>query len=140
MNFLAPAFLAGLAAIAVPVIIHLINRERKVVVEFPSLMFLQRIPYRSVRGQKLRHLLLLAMRCLAIAMLFAPFTRPFFEKRSAAIATTAAREVVILLDRSASMGYADRWSKARDQAKKTVNGMSAGAHATVVLFAEDSAG
>jgi len=49
MNFLAPAFLAGLAAIAVPVIIHLINRERKVVVEFPSLMFLQRIPYRSVR-------------------------------------------------------------------------------------------
>src|SRR6476646_4282236 len=123
MNFLAPAFLAGLAAIAVPVIIHLINRERKVVVEFPSLMFLQRIPYRSVRRQKLRHLLLLAMRCLAIALL---------------VATFGAREVVILLDRSASMGYADRWSKARDQAKKTVNGMSAGDHATVVLFASDA--
>ena len=139
MNFLAPAFLAGLAAIAVPVIIHLINRERKVVVEFPSLMFLQRIPYRSVRRQKLRHLLLLAMRCLAIALLVAAFARPFFEKRSTAIATTGAREVVILLDRSASMGYADRWSKARDQAKKTVNGMSAGDHATVVLFASDAA-
>ena len=139
MNFLAPAFLAGLAAIAVPVIIHLINRERKVVVEFPSLMFLQRIPYRSVRRQKLRHLLLLAMRCLAIALLVAAFARPFFEKRSAAIATTGAREVVILLDRSASMGYADRWSKARDQAKKTVDGMSAGDHATVVLFASDAA-
>ena len=55
MNFLAPAFLAGIAAIAIPVIIHLINRERKVVVEFPSLMFLQRIPYRSVRRQKIRH-------------------------------------------------------------------------------------
>ena len=40
MNFLAPAFFAGLAAIAIPVIIHLINRERRVVVEFPSLMFL----------------------------------------------------------------------------------------------------
>src|SRR5215475_1457073 len=58
MNFLAPAFLAGLAAIAVPVIIHLIHRERKVVIEFPSFMFLERIPYRSVRRQKIRHLLL----------------------------------------------------------------------------------
>jgi len=138
MNFLAPAFLAGIAAIAVPVIIHLINRERKVVVEFPSLMFLQRIPYRSVRRQKLRHLLLLAMRCLAIALLVAAFARPFFAKRSTAIATTGAREVVILLDRSASMGYADRWSKARDQAKKTVNGLSAGDRATLVLFASDA--
>jgi len=139
MNFLAPAFLAGLAAIAVPVIIHLINRERKVVVEFPSLMFLQRIPYRSVRRQKLRHLLLLAMRCLAIALLVAAFARPFFAKRAAAIATTGAREVVVLLDRSASMGYADRWSKARDQAKKTVNGLTAGDHATLILFASDAA-
>jgi hypothetical protein len=139
MNFLAPAFLAGLAAIAVPVIIHLINRERKVVVEFPSLMFLQRIPYRSVRRQKLRHILLLLMRCLAIALLVAAFARPFFAKHATAIATTGAREVVILLDRSASMGYADRWSKARDQAKKTVNGMGAGDHATLVLFASDAA-
>lgn len=139
MNFLAPAFLAGLAAIAVPVIIHLINRERKVVVEFPSLMFLQRIPYRSVRRQKLRHILLLMLRCLAIALLVAAFARPFFSRRVAAIATTGAREVVILLDRSASMGYADRWTKARDQAKKTVNGLSAGDHATLVLFASDAA-
>src|SRR5437763_913602 len=67
MNFLAPAFFAGLAAIAVPVLIHLINRERKVVVEFPSLMFLQRIPYRSVRRQKIRPLMLLILRCLAVA-------------------------------------------------------------------------
>ncbi len=139
MNFLAPAFLAGLAAVAVPVIIHLINRERKVVVEFPSLMFLQRIPYRSVRRQKLRHLLLLLMRCVAIALLVAAFARPFFAKHTTAIATTGAREVVILLDRSASMGYADRWTKARDQAKKTVSGMTAGDHATVVLFASDAA-
>jgi len=75
MNFLAPAFLAGLAAIAIPVIIHMINRERKVVVEFPSLMFLERIPYKSVRRQKIRHLLLLILRCLAIALLVAAFAR-----------------------------------------------------------------
>jgi hypothetical protein len=41
MTFLAPLFLVGLGAIAIPVIIHLIQRERKTVVEFPSLMFLR---------------------------------------------------------------------------------------------------
>ena len=118
MNFLAPAFLAGLAAIAVPVIIHLIHRERKVVVEFPSLMFLQRIPYRSVRRQKLRHVLLLILRCIALALLVAAFARPFFQKRQNAITNSGAREVVVLLDRSSSMGYADRFTKAKDAAKK----------------------
>ncbi len=138
MNFLAPAFFAGLAAIAIPVIIHLINRERKVVIEFPSLMFLQRIPYRSVRRQKIRHLLLLILRCLAVALLVAAFARPFFEKKHAAVSTTGAREVVILLDRSASMGYADRWSKAKDAARKTVSGLTQTDHASLVLFAGDA--
>ncbi|HTE45736.1 MAG TPA: BatA domain-containing protein [Gemmatimonadaceae bacterium] len=138
MNFLAPAFLAGLAAIAVPVLIHLINRERKVVVEFPSLMFLQRIPYRSVRRQKIRHLLLLILRCVALALLVAAFARPFFAKKHPAVATTGAREVVILLDRSSSMGYADRWTKARDAARKAVSGMTGTDRATLVLFAGDA--
>lgn len=138
MNFLAPAFLAGLAALAVPVIIHLIHRERKVVVEFPSLMFLQRIPYRSVRRQKIRHLLLLLLRCVALALLVAAFARPFFARRRAGLATTGAREVVVLLDRSSSMGYADRWSKAKDAARKVVSGLSAGDRSTLVLFANDA--
>src|SRR5512132_3084053 len=125
MNFLAPAFLAGLAAIAVPVLIHLIHRERKVVIEFPSLMFLERIPYRSVRRQKIRHLLLLILRCIAVALLVAAFARPFFERRHQVISSTGAREVVVLLDRSSSMGYGDRWARAKDAARKVVNGMSA---------------
>src|SRR4051812_1325217 len=138
MNFLAPAFFAGLAAIAVPVLIHLINRERKVVVEFPSLMFLERIPYRSVRRQKIRHLLLLILRCIAVALLVAAFARPFFERRHTAIGSAGAKEVVVLLDRSASMGYGDRWAKAQAAARKVVNGLGASDHATLVLFANDA--
>ncbi|MGH7616645.1 MAG: BatA domain-containing protein [Gemmatimonadaceae bacterium] len=138
MNFLAPAFLAGLAAIAVPVIIHLIHRERKVVIEFPSFMFLDRIPYRSVRRQKIRHLLLLLLRCVAIAMLVAAFARPFFARRNTAITGEGAREVVVLLDRSASMGYGGRWQRAKDAAKKAVSGLSATDRATLVLFAGDA--
>jgi hypothetical protein len=139
MNFLAPAFLGALVAIAVPVVIHLINRERKVVVEFPSLMFLQRIPYKSVRRQKIRHILLLIMRCLALALLVAAFARPFFQKRQPMIGGSGAREVVILLDRSSSMGYANRWEQAREAAKKVVAGLGSGDHATLVTFASDAA-
>src|SRR3954464_10214505 len=80
MSFLAPLFLAGLTALAVPVIIHLINRERREVVQFPSLWFRQRVSYRSVRGQKLRHVLLLIMRCLALAIVVMAFARPFVRR------------------------------------------------------------
>lgn len=139
MSFLTPWFFAGLAAVAVPVLIHLINRERKAVIEFPSLMFLQRIPYRSVRRQKLRHLLLLALRCLALFLLVAAFARPFFEKRGAlAGAGTGARERVILLDHSYSMGYGDRWARALDAARNETRDLAGGDRATLVLFANDA--
>src|SRR5712691_4825929 len=105
MSFLTPLFLAGLGAIAVPILIHLIQRERKRVVQFPSLMFLQRIPYQSVRRRRIRNWLLLAMRVAAIALLVLAFARPFFPQGApAAAAPGGDREVVILLDQSASMG------------------------------------
>jgi hypothetical protein len=138
VNFLAPAFFAGLAAIAIPVIIHLIHRERRVVVEFPSLMFLQRIPYRSVRRQKLRHLLLLMLRCAALALLVAAFARPFFARHQTAIGTSGAKEVVVLLDRSASMAYGDRWARAQAAARRTVRALSGVDRATLILFDDDA--
>ncbi|MFI5310887.1 MAG: BatA domain-containing protein [Gemmatimonadales bacterium] len=139
MRFLTPAFLAGLAALAIPVLIHLINRERRVVVEFPSLMFLRKIPYKSVRRQKLRHLLLLALRCLALAILVAAFARPFLQRRvglGAAIA--GARERVVLLDRSYSMGYGDRWKRAQDAASGAVADLGGGDRASLVVFSNDA--
>src|SRR5437667_2646469 len=106
MSFLAPAFLLGLAALAIPVFIHLMQRERKRVIEFPSLMFVRRIPYQSVRRRRIRHWALLLMRAAAIALIVAAFARPFLPRTAAANAVTGgAREVVILLDQSASMGY-----------------------------------
>jgi hypothetical protein len=69
MAFLTPFFLVGLGAIAIPVLIHLIQREKKRVVEFPSLMFVRRIPYQSVRRRRIRHWALLLMRAAAIALI-----------------------------------------------------------------------
>jgi hypothetical protein len=138
MSFLAPLFLAGLAALAVPILVHLINRERKEITEFPSLMFLQRIPYRSVRRQKIRNWLLFLLRCFAVILLVAAFARPFLAKRfaQAAGALDSAREVVVLLDRSYSMGYGDQWTRARDAARNVIDGLGANDKLTLVAFAE----
>ncbi len=134
MGMLAPAFLAGIAALAVPIVLHLINRERKTVVEFPSLMFLQKVTYKSVRQQKFRHLLLLLLRCAALLLLVAAFARPFFERRAISAAGSGAREMVILLDRSWSMGYGDRWTKAQEAARAQVKRLGGNDRATLVLF------
>lgn len=141
MGFLAPAFLAGLAALSIPVFIHLINRERKEVVPFPSLMFLQKIPYRSVRRQKLRHILLLTLRCLALAIVVAAFARPFLrrDKVSTSPAAAGARELVVLVDRSYSMGYGDRWQRAIEAARHAVASVGATDRATIVAFDETAA-
>ena len=96
-----------------PVLLHLIQRERKQVVQFPSLMFLRRIPYQSVRRRRIRHWLLLMMRLAALALIVLAFARPFFRGADPSVsAQGGAREVVILVDRSYSMGYADRWKRA----------------------------
>ena len=67
MSFLSPLFFVGLAALAVPILVHLIQRERKDLVPFPSLMFLQRIPYQSVERRRIQHWALLLMRAAAMA-------------------------------------------------------------------------
>lgn len=137
MGFLAPAFLAGLIAIAVPILVHLTHRERREVVVFPSLMFLQKIPYKSVRRQRLRHLLLLAMRCLALLLLVIAFARPLFGRRAGAVATDrGARELVILLDQSYSMEYGDRWERAVDAAQAAVGDLMPDDRATIIGFGE----
>src|SRR5436190_17517856 len=114
MGFIAPLVLLGLGALAVPIFVHLIQRERKRVVEFPSLMFLRRIPYQSVRRRRIRDVALLMMRLAALALIILAFARPFFRTGSlAAAAQNGAREAVILVDTSYSMEYGDRWSKAQ---------------------------
>jgi hypothetical protein len=139
VSFLTPAFLLGLGAIAVPVLIHLIQRERKRVIEFPSLMFVRRIPYQSVRRRRIRHWFLLLLRAAAVALIVAAFARPFMRQSAVASAVSGgARDLVILLDQSASMGYGDHWTKARDAARGVIRGMGADDRATLVLFARNA--
>ena len=134
---LAPLFLLGLGTLVVPVIVHLIHRHKRESIPFPSLMFIQRIPYKDVRRQQLRHKLLFAIRCLALILLALAFARPFLENATEATAADiAGREVVILLDRSHSMRFGDRWQRGVEQARARLDLLGPLDRATVVLFAE----
>ena len=135
MSFLTPLFLVGLAGLAIPVILHLIQKERKNVVQFPSLMFLRRIPYQSVQRRRIRHWLLLVMRLAALALIVMAFARPFLRRTELVAGATGAREVVVLLDRSYSMGYGGKWAQAIAAAQSTINGLNASDRGSIVLFA-----
>ena len=135
LAFLAPLFLLGLGFLIWPVLVHLVQKDRREVVEFPSLMFLERVPYKSTRRQKIRHWLLLLMRLAALAALIAAFARPFFDRDDIALAAgPVAGEVVILLDRSYSMGYGDRWADALAGARQAVGQLGPEDRGSLIFF------
>ena len=136
MSFLTPLFLLGLAALAIPVLVHLTQRERKSVIAFPSLMFLKKIPYESVQKRRIRDWLLLALRLAALALIVAAFARPFLRGSDVAAAPGGAREIVVLLDRSYSMAYGDTWSRAQRLAGEAIGSATAADRVSLVLFAD----
>src|SRR5262245_16768518 len=92
-------YLAAAAAVAVPVLIHLLLRPKARRVEIGSLQFLQLATRESRRRRKVRRWLLLLFRCAAVLLLALLFARPYLP----AGADGREREVVILIDQSASM-------------------------------------
>jgi hypothetical protein len=137
MSFLTPAFLFGALALAVPVLVHLTHREKSEIFEFPSLMFVRKIPYRSVRRQRLRHLLLFALRCLALLAIVVAFARPFFEDSRAATASPLGpREIVLVVDHSYSMGYDGRLDRAKDEALARLSSLGPDERGSLVVFSD----
>ena len=71
------------------------------------------------------------LRAAAVALIVLAFARPFMRQGPvAAAAIGGAREIVIALDQSASMGYGDHWTRAKDAARAVVRGMGANDRAT----------
>jgi hypothetical protein len=117
MSFLAPLFLLGALAMALPVVFHLIRRTTRERTAFSSLMFLLPTPPRLTRRSRLEHVLLLVLRCAVLALLALGFARPFFKTAATReSAAPGARRLVVLVDASASMRRENLWARARDQA------------------------
>ncbi len=122
MSFLTPLFWFGVAALAAPIIVHLVRRTRARRVEFPALVFVRQVPQRTIRRRTLHNLLLLLLRCLAILLIVLAFTRPFFSGRGAAKESDSAGATVILIDASLSMRRQDLFAEAQRRAEATIDG------------------
>jgi hypothetical protein len=103
MQFVNPLYLFGLLAIAIPVIIHLFNFRRFRKVYFTNVRFLQELKQQTQKQSQLRHLLILAMRILAIAALVLAFAQPYipFSEKQSKLASRNA--VSVFVDNSFSM-------------------------------------
>ena len=121
MSFLTPLFFLGVAALAAPILVHLVRRTRARRVQFPALVFVRQVPQRTIRRRTLQNLLLLLLRCLAILLIVIAFTRPFFNSGSAARDNSAAGATVILLDNSLSMRREDMFAEAQRRAQTTLD-------------------
>lgn len=105
-GFVHPFLLWGLAAAAVPLIIHLLNRRRHRPLQWAAMRFVLAAYRRTRRRVQLENLLLLLLRMAAVAALAMAIARPFLGKDSPlAPLTERRRDLVLLLDSSASTGY-----------------------------------
>jgi len=137
LTFLVPLFLLGIAGIAVPIIVHLTRRQRRQVVAFPSLMFLEKIPFQEQRRRRIQNWLLLLMRAAALALLAVAFARPFMEDAElAASGSSGPREVVVLLDHSYSMDAGNLWDQAVTAARRVFAELGPLDRASLVLFGQ----
>ncbi len=117
MSFLYPLLLAGVTAIALPIVLHMIRRHTRKRVTFSSLMFLRTTAPRLRNRSRLEHIPLLILRCLIVCLLAFAFARPFLAKPVAAGKTQPGRRIVLLLDTSASMRRAGLWDRAVEEAR-----------------------
>lgn len=102
MQFIYPAFLFALAALAIPIIIHLFYFRRFKKVYFTNVRFLKEIKEETSSRSRLRNLLVLLMRLLALSFLVFAFAQPFIPLKDTAV-KTGTKAVSIFIDNSFSM-------------------------------------
>lgn len=105
LGFGLPALLGGLALVGVPLLIHLLNRRRFVVVPFAAMRFLQDAFAQRRRRLRMENLLLLLLRCLLVVLAALAMALPFVPEDSPLAGLAGGRrELVAIVDRSGSMG------------------------------------
>ncbi len=124
MSFLNPLFLFGLAAAAVPILIHLFTRKRPREMAFPSLEFLAEVNRSEIRRLRLRQWLLLLLRTLAVAALALAMSRPALQGNTG-LARGGSTTVVALVDQSGSMGATAAGGTLFGEARRAVEGLLA---------------
>ncbi|MGE0707550.1 MAG: BatA domain-containing protein [Planctomycetota bacterium] len=131
MSFLNGGLLWAGALIAVPIIIHLLNRRRFKVVRWAAMDFLLAAQKENRRRIRIEHLLVLLLRCLALLLLALLLARPAVSQRGLGFLPGVSESIerIVVLDDSGSMAYttgrATSFARARRLVKQLVNDLVA---------------
>ena len=138
MGWINAGILAGFAALAIPIIIHLLRNLRYKHADLGTLRFLELAMQKSQRNRKLRELLLLIARLIIVALLVMLFARPFLEDPNKNKST---HEYVILLDASGTMAGktagTSNYALAKVDIESYLQKLPPNAKVTTAVFAED---
>jgi hypothetical protein len=141
MIFSAPLFLYLLPLASLPVIFHLVLKQKKRTVVFSTLMFFHRVDPKLNTRRRIREWLLLVLRVLMITLLLLALSRPTVRR---AAGRAGKLSLVAIVDNSGSMsagsqeGDATRLECAREGARKLLSSLEPDADAAIVLAVEDS--
>ncbi len=132
MGLLAPWFLAGVAALAVPFYVHLLRRHTTTPRPFSSLMFFERRTQSSIKHRRLRYLALLSLRALLLLLLILAFANPFINRSAANMSSE--KLVLLVIDHSFSMRAGTRLADARREALAVLSSRKSSDRAQVMAL------
>ena len=107
MTFLAAPLLAAMVLASVPIIIHILNRRRFQIIDWPPMKYLKLTLKRNRRRIRIEQMILLAMRTLAVILLILAVARPVIPQNGLAALLPGRNRAshLIVIDDSLSMGY-----------------------------------
>lgn len=142
MTFLNIALLAGVAALAIPVIIHLFHKSRFVVVKWGAMHLLETVVRTNQRRIRLEQLILLIIRAAIPVLLALAMARPLWTGAQKLLGD-ARTSTVILLDNSYSMEASraglSTFALAKDEASRIISDLKRGSEVQVLLMGEGGA-
>lgn len=140
MTFLNTIMLGGLAAIAIPILIHLLNRRRFRKVMWAAMRFIAASVEKNKRRMEIEDLILLALRCLIVALIALALARPTLRNVTAGFLGGGRTAGILLLDNSLSMGMSDgtstRLDKAKRAAEQAIDSLPQGSSVAVWLVSD----
>ena len=134
MTFLHPLALVGLAAAAIPALLHLLERRVPPEADFPPLRYLSEAERQNARRLKLRHLLLLILRTALIVLIVLAAARPLFPTQASGGSLHEPTAVAVILDNSVSSGLVVDGRPALERLKAMARGSLARATASDRLW------
>jgi hypothetical protein len=145
MSFLFPAMLAGFAALSIPVVLHLIARQKFPVLDFPTIRLLEgerRTNTLALRlvdvPQLLLRLLVLALLILAMSRLFAPWLSSKPATHNRIIVLDASAAMLQSVDQPGGKGKITVFDLGKQRAAALLNDVSAPSRASVIIAGGDT--